>query len=151
MNPNSPHYLFDPESIGWLHRKHKKKEPIYKEDIIRLLTVDPSNAADTVLQQYLLPALTDRLNRPRGRPKHDPRYLVRLTMADILIEDRAKEIAVERRRARTGEKGRKEPRLQAAEEVARFLNLSIGGRALLNAISAHKIRPKKVKAAPSPS
>ena len=55
MNPNSPHYQFDPNSIGWLHRRHKAKDKILKEDIVRLLEANPENATDPVLQRYLLP------------------------------------------------------------------------------------------------
>lgn len=66
MDPESPYHHFDPSSIGWLHRRHAAGDTIRKEDIIRLLDADPSNADDPLLQDYLLPALRGELNGKRG-------------------------------------------------------------------------------------
>ena len=68
MNPNSPHYQFDPNNIGWLHRRQAAGEEIHKDDIIRLLEADPGNANDPLLQDFLLSALTGKLNGKQGRP-----------------------------------------------------------------------------------
>ena len=87
MNPNSPHYQFDPNSIGWLHRRHAAGEEIRKDDIIRLLAADPGNANDPLLQDLLLPALTGKLNGKRGRPPMSTERLLRYQAAMSYYEE----------------------------------------------------------------
>lgn len=139
MNKNSLEYLFDPNSIGWLHRLHQKGEPIRKEDIIRLLEADPDNANDPLLQDHLLPALKGKLNGKRGRP---PMTLGRWALylaARFAYEERLPEFQRERKDGtRVRERSEKEPSVQLAQMVADEFKLGCTGRSFLNVISHMK-------------
>ena len=136
MSLNSPAYLFDPDSIGWLHRKVGKGDFITAADLARIGDADRNAFADPVLQDQVLLALEGRLPTRRGRPPEHPRVGSKITMADVLIEDRVAQIRAERKAS--GTRGEREPRIQAAEELARSLRLNMSAEALLNRISAQK-------------
>lgn len=51
MSPDSPHYQFDPESLGWLHRKVKEEDYITPADLARIGQADRSAFTDPVYQQ----------------------------------------------------------------------------------------------------
>lgn len=139
MYPESPYYLFDPSSIGWLHRRHAAGEVIRKDDIIRLLEADPDNASDPLLQNYLVPALKGELNGKRGRPPRTFGRKLKLWLASHEYQER---LAVYRagRRGRSNRRNRSdlEPSVVIAGEVAREFRLGCTGRGFLNEISRMK-------------
>ncbi|BBD98866.1 hypothetical protein SAMIE_1023670 [Sphingobium amiense] len=146
MAPNSPHYQFDPSSIGWLHRKvalqRQGRESgvfVTAADLKRIAEADPSVFTDPVFQEQIRLALEDRLPTRTGRLPADPVLWFRTLMADILIEDLAEEIRAERRAGgRKRLRGDWEPRVEAAEKISADLCMHMTGRSLLNRISAQK-------------
>jgi len=136
MSPDSPHYQFDPNSVGWLHRKVEKEDFVTPADLARIGNTDRSAFADPVYQEQVLLALDGRLPTRRGRPTEDPMMWWKTVMADVLIEERAAEIRAERNGAH--DRGSLEPRVQAAQEVALNLRMNMSAEALLNRISALK-------------
>ena len=139
MNPNSPDYQFDPNSIGWLHRRHNAKDKILKEDIVRLLEANPDNASDPVLQCYLLPALKGKLKGDRGRPRASMGGIARYWVAWTIYLERLAEFHRELRDGtRVREKYTEEPSIQIADEVAKEFGLRCSGRSFLNKISVMK-------------
>lgn len=139
MSPNSPFYLFDPESIGWLHRKVENGDFITGADLARIGNADPSTFADPVFQEQALLGLDNRLPVRRGCPPEHPIVWWKTLFAAFLIHDRAAEIRVARKADGKGfERGSPGPRQQAAEEIARGFRMHMSGQALLNRISAQK-------------
>ena len=135
-HPHSPHYQFDPSSPGWLRRKHEKSEPILAEEVIRIAEADPANFADSLVQHYMLRVAKRELMPRRGRKPGGVARAIKLTIADVMIEDRAAEIKDERRRnGRKHVRGDLEPCRQAAAEISALLGFNMTGPALLNAIS----------------
>ncbi|WP_157082596.1 hypothetical protein [Sphingomonas asaccharolytica] len=144
-HPHSLHYQFDPNSPGWLHRKHEKnkrrrkgekEDPIRASEVLRVIESDPAAFLDPIVQHYATLALKRKLKSSRGRKRGGVSRAIKLAIADVMIEDRAAEIRAERKRS--GQKhvrGDLEPCRQAAEEVSRFLSFNMTGPALLNAIS----------------
>lgn len=137
MHPNSPDYQFAPESIGWLHRKVRKGEAITAANLARIRQADAAAFADPVFQEMTLLALEQRLPVRSGRPPEDPVVFWKTFGATCMIKDRAAEIRAERK-ARGKRLGAPEiePRIQAANEIARLLQMPISGASLLNRISA---------------
>ena len=139
MNPNSPDYQFDPNSIGWLHRRHNAKDKILKEDIVRLLEANPDNVSDPVLQRYLLPALKGELKGNRGRPRSSFGRIARYWVAWTIYMERLADFHQE---LLDGTRARKkydvEPSIQVADEVAKEFGLRCSGRAFLTRISLMK-------------
>ncbi len=139
MDPNSPHFQFDPNSIGWLHRRHAAGDEIRKEDIIRLLEADPDNANDPLLQDFLLPALSGKLNGKRGRPPMSTERLLRYQAAMSLYEERLAEFQRERKDGtQVREPYDVEPSVQVAQTVADEFRLGCSGHAFLNTKSIMK-------------
>lgn len=145
MHPNSPFYLFDPSSIGWLHRRHEKGELILPEDVVRLAEADSRNFEDPVFQGYLLAALKGELRRRRGRRPHGAGFELRLRVATEWLSVRAAEIRAERKRdGYHSHRPDVDPGEEAANEIGNDLFLP-RGRSLLNAISSLKQRDKNMK------
>jgi hypothetical protein len=136
MSPDSPHYQFDPDSLGWLHRKVKEEDYVTPADLARIGQADRSAFADPVYQEQVLLTLEGRLPTRLGRPPEDPMMWWKTVMADVLVEDRAAEIRAERNGSH--DRGSLEPRVQAAQEVALNLRMNMSAEALLNRISALK-------------
>jgi len=134
ISPASADYLFDRDSIGSLHRRleksktDKKADPVTAADLARIGNADRSAFADPIFQEQVLLSLEGRLPTRRGSPPQDPVVGWKITIADVLIEDRAAEIRAERKTS--GMRGEREPRIQAAEEVARGLRLHMSAEAL---------------------
>ena len=133
MNPNSPHYQFDPNNIGWLHRRQAAGEEIHKDDIIRLLEADPGNANDPLLQDFLLSALTGKLNGKQGRPPMSTQRLLRYQAAISFYEEGLPKFQRELKDGtRVREKYDLEPSKQFAQMVADEFRLGCSGHAFLN-------------------
>lgn len=146
MDPNSPHYLFDPDSIGWLHRRDERGEEVGPADLRRLLQADAANGADPIMVQYLLAHLDGGLARKPGRRSLEPSRANKLMIAEFAIEERAEEIKAERKGIdRNQLRAELEPSVQAAEEIGEWLGLP-KGRTLLNLISARKKTLNEMKA-----
>lgn len=141
MEKNSPFYLFHPDSIGWLHRRHERGEEITAADIARLLRADPANTSDALWQQYALKALEGTLTRRRGRKSLGNRHWMKLALIEEEVDKRTARLRAAIRNGKVkNSRGSLEPRIQAAEEAARRWNLG-SGRTLLNQISSLKSRP----------
>ncbi|RVT43945.1 hypothetical protein [Sphingobium algorifonticola] len=137
----SPFYSFDRESVGWLLRQSEAGKPLTREDVTRVLKADSASASEPEMVAIILDALAGRLDRKAGRPPsvdiNDPRFLI----AEVLLEDRAREIAQERAANKTGERGRMEPRLEAAIEIGTLLGIQ-RGKSLLNIIDRRRAARK---------
>jgi hypothetical protein len=146
MNSKSPHYQFDPDSIGWLHRRHNNDEEVRPGDLERLLTADPAYGADPVMNSYLLEHLGGRLKLRRGPKPRGVFFNARLMVAEDVIKERAAQIKAECKGIdRNSQRSQLEPCVEAANQVGPWLGLP-GGRALLNLISALKNPKNDVKA-----
>lgn len=150
MHPDSPHYQFDPTSIGWLHRQDRRGDQIRSDDIMRLLKADSSNAADTVMQKYLLPALEGKLNGKRGRSANPPAKGLRFQAAARTYVELLAEF---KRQRKAGERPRKpyerEPSIQMAEQVIEEFHLGLTPHAFFNQFSKLKTRNNAVNASPA--
>jgi hypothetical protein len=136
MSPDSPHYQFDPDSVGWLHRKVEKEDFVTPADLARIGNTDRSAFADPIYQEQVLLALQGTLPTRPGRPPEDPMMWWKTVVADVLVEDRAAEIRAERKGVH--HRGELEPRIQAAQEVALNLRMNMSPGSLLNRISGLK-------------
>ena len=117
---------------------------------MRLLKADSSNAADPVMQKYLLPALEGKLNGKRGRSANPPAKGLRFqaaagTYVELLAEFK--------RQRKAGERARKpyerEPSIQMAEQVIEEFHLGLTPHAFHNQLSKLKTRINEVNASPS--
>ena len=135
MNPESPFYWFDERSPGWLvTRERLQGLPVRPADVNRILDVNPEAATDPVMRRYLARLAAGDLRPRKGRPR--ARRLIRILAADILVDERAREIWAERKANSTRARDDLTPKQQAAEELARAWKSS--GLSLLNAISAQR-------------
>ena len=76
MYPGSPFYLFDPDSVGSLHRKHSRLQNtpskrsrddfILLEDLLRIEMADPTSQTDPLFQHYMGLAAKGELESPLG-------------------------------------------------------------------------------------
>lgn len=141
MHPDSPFYMFHPESVGWLHRRHERGLEITEADLTRILDADPDAWTDPVMQDYVKRALTEGLPRRKGRKPMATAQRLRIFMAAFDVEKRADEIREKRRSGKvTRTRCDLEPCVEAAEKVGPQWGLP-GGRSLLNQISALKKDP----------
>ena len=122
-----------PVTDGWLHHRHRTGEEIRKDDIIRLLEADPDNANDPLLQDYLLPALTGKLNGKQGRPPMSIERVLRYQAAISYYEEGLPKFQRELKDGtRVREKYDLEPSVQFAQAVADEFHLGCSGHAFLN-------------------
>lgn len=142
MHEESPHHKYHPESLGWLHRRFDAGEAISRDDVIRLLKANQESVSDPIFAQVILDALEGKLDPKPGRPKSMDISAARFLAAEVLIEDRAREITEERATAKTGERGLLAPRIQAAEEIGDLLRIQ-RGRSLLNILDRRKAAQKQ--------
>ena len=145
MHPDSPHYLFHPESIGSLKRRAEGGEQVLPADLATLVAADPSVVPDTTLRRCLVRACRGDLHARRGRPKRSALAKIRTERAahqvDVLVRwyKRAK-----RRGYSYAYDRAQHPGLSLTDHVhelvARRLKLG-AGRSLGNEIRAHKNCP----------
>ena len=74
-DPNSPHYQFDPASVGWLHRRARNKEQVLDADLIRIVEANPDLVPDVVLRSLIVRGLKNELKAKRGRKRTTARML----------------------------------------------------------------------------
>lgn len=87
MSPDSPHYQFDPDSVGRLHRKVEKEDFVTPANLAQIGNADRGAFADPVYQEQVLLVLEGRLPARRGRPPEDLMMWWKTVMADVLIEE----------------------------------------------------------------
>lgn len=147
MRTDTPWYLFDPTSPGWIIRKHNnklagRKEFIYAEDVERILTAHPDAISEPIIAEYAGKARRGELRKPAGRRAKGNGFHVHLFLAREVVED--KMAAWKRARLDASPeappKGKGEPGLfeKACEEVAREMRFPMAGRSLANAMSRSK-------------
>lgn len=127
MHPSSPHYQFHPDSIGWLHRKHKQGGVILQEDVARILDADPDSYDDPTMRTYMFRLARGELKPRRGRPSRSAEELFCIGVAAQLLNEVTEEIREERRAA--GIKGGRtvlEPCVEAANRLSDELWLPRG-------------------------
>ena len=73
-DPNSPHYQFDPASVGWLHRRAKQGDQILNADLVRIIAENPDLVPDETVRDYVIRGLQNDLKAKRGR-KSKPYHL----------------------------------------------------------------------------
>lgn len=71
-DPNSPHFQFDPSSVGWLHRRVQQGDAITNEDLACILEANPELVQDAIFRKQVLLALRGELQGVRGRPTRPP-------------------------------------------------------------------------------
>lgn len=69
IHRNSPDYLFDPSSVGWLHHRKRDKLEILNGDLVRILEADAELVPDPLLRDLLIEGLKGRLRAKPGRKK----------------------------------------------------------------------------------
>lgn len=142
MHPDSPYFEWHPDSIGWLHRRHRNDQWIGKTDVERLARADRDFMKDDLMQYYAWKVLSGTLAARRGAPAKMENfgYFCRFVLAVHWLPQIASDIDEERRLAGTRrQRGQVEPCVEAANRVGRYLKLPLG-RSLLNAISSWKSR-----------
>ena len=142
MHPNSPYFEWHPDSIGWLHRRHRNGQWIGKTDVERLARAARDFMKDDLMQYYAWKVLSGTLGARRGaRAKMENfGYFCRFILAMHWLPDIADDIDDERRLAGTyRQRGQLEPCVEAADRVGRYFRLPMG-RSLLTAISSWKSR-----------
>lgn len=75
IDEDSAYYLYDPTSIGWLHRKAEIGDEILNSDVIRIVEANPASIPDTVLRDYIVRGLAGELRARRGRKRGSARTL----------------------------------------------------------------------------
>lgn len=65
-NENSPYYGYDPESLGWLHRRDEDGSEILSADIVRIIKANPELVTDVILRDYVVRGLEAGLKAKRG-------------------------------------------------------------------------------------
>lgn len=144
MNKNSPYYLWDPTSIGWLERCFATGRHISTSDVRRVLAENPHLASDRSLLNWIRESRARQPRRRAGRPKRDFLHQAKLVVAGWLAQDLIAEWREQRMRgdADAPPKGRGLPSLSelAYEETARAFRLG-SGPSLANAASALKEWP----------
>jgi len=74
-DPNSPHYQFDPSSVGWLHRRAKEDSQVLNADIVRIIEANPALVPDEILREHIVRGLQKKLKAKRGRKRTTKRIL----------------------------------------------------------------------------
>jgi hypothetical protein len=140
MDPASPWYEYDPSSVGWLQRRHRKGDVILTEDIERIVAADRDSFCDPLVQEYLLRALRGDLKPVRGRPALGITRDLRIGAAAELLAEETQSVRAERKaRGIRGGGALVEPCVEAADRLGDALMLP-RGRTLLNEISSWKRR-----------
>lgn len=65
-NENSPYYRYDPESLGWLHRRDEDNSEILSADVVRIIKANPELITDAILREYVVRGLEAGLKAKRG-------------------------------------------------------------------------------------
>ena len=101
MHQDSPYYEWHRDSIGWLHRRHRFGEFVSKQDVQRLVEIDPSLLNDNVMQIYARKVIFDELKPKRGRPskRHSMSYACRMLVAEDWVAEKTLEIREARKAA----------------------------------------------------
>lgn len=88
IDPNSPHFQFDPSSVGWVHRRAKDGKQILNADLIRIIQANPDLVPDDTLRDHVLRALKKPLPAKRGKKRKSRQELKELyivaTYEDLL-------------------------------------------------------------------
>lgn len=77
-DPNSPHFQFDPSSVGWVHRRAQNGEQILNADLIRIIEANPELIPDDTLRGLVVRGLKKPLPAKRGRKRKFERELKEL-------------------------------------------------------------------------
>lgn len=140
MNPNSPHFLFDPTSPGWLKRKLRNGEYVSPADVARVIELNPGCERDPAIREHNIRCLNGDVRKPRGRRRLSAGRLARIYVAGVLVQEQI----VEWRQGIGGDLPRKGRGQKSFSEAAydKFgLALGLSGPALANALSSLKSNP----------
>ena len=74
-DPNSPHFQFDPSSVGWLQRRAQNGVQILNTDLIRILEANPQLVPDVLVRGLVVRGLKNELKSKRGRKRTTVRML----------------------------------------------------------------------------
>lgn len=83
---DSPHYQYEPDSIGWLHRRAREAGQILNSDLVRLIEANPELVADDVVRDFVVRGLKGELKARRGRKAASP-YRARNFLILDMYED----------------------------------------------------------------
>jgi hypothetical protein len=144
VNKNSPYYLWDPTSIGWLERCFATGSHVSKQDVKRVLDANPDLASDSSVLAWIRATRAQQPRKPAGRPKRTFHQEANLVVAGWAAQDLIAEWREQRSRGDASRfpKGRGHPSLSelAYEKMARAFRLGSGG-GLANAACALKDWP----------
>ena len=148
MDADSPHFRWDPNSIGWLHRRLEEGEQVTAHDVARIVENNAALVSDPVLRDLVVRACRGELKKRPGRPR-DRLLEHRLMLAELLSEELAARYADRKSRwKREGvsrPRGDLSPTDRAHAVVARLLGFS-SLEVLRNALSSRKSRLKGLRA-----
>lgn len=74
-DPKSPHYQFDPASVGWLHRRAEQGDQIFNADLVRIIEENPGLVPDKTVRELVLRGLQNDLKAKRGRKRTTSRMM----------------------------------------------------------------------------
>jgi hypothetical protein len=137
MFPGSPWYHFHPEGLGWLARREAIGEPIYADDVQRVINANPEAVSTPELQLYVRRLKDGEIGPRKGRPRAERSNM--LIWLKLEYEDRLGEIKEKQRRGELPKKLESgfSPCEQAANEIVRAYRQA-SGRSLLNTFSLEK-------------
>jgi hypothetical protein len=144
QNPNfasgSPHYLFHPDSPGYLLRKLERDEPISREELIRVFETNPGMAWDGPLFGMMIQVVNGTYRNKRGPKSRFSCAKWRCIQAWVELEEEE----IREQRAQSGFKKKAADYSvseQAYENVARALKLG-SGKSLANELSSRRTGKK---------
>lgn len=129
IHKNSPDYLFDPLSIGWLHRRAEQGLVVLNEEVSAIIAADPDLVPDPVLRDFIVRGLGGELKQKRGRKRtavKELKELYAVARYEVLLP-RMQALARERK-SKGLKKGSVDfsPSEEACELIARELRLGSG-------------------------
>jgi len=144
VDKGSPYQEWHPDSLGWLHRKAKDREPVLPHDVARIVAANPDLVADDVLRDHIIGGLNGQLIGRRGRNRRTPMHMLRLHLAAHQLDVLTRWYKRAHKRGYAYASDHKRAGLGLTEflheRIARRLKLG-SGRSLANSLSSLKRRP----------
>ena len=139
---SSPYYLYDPESLGWLHRRVDENGDVLNADVVRIIEANTELVPDQILRDHIVLGLENGLKAKRGRKRKPSRMLKELyivaTYESLLPQMQA--------RCKRQRNGKQKPRgsLGPAEVLYELIGKRFGmePESVRNLISSHNRRAK---------
>ena len=136
MDHLTPHQLFSPIHVAWLHRRHERREDIHPSNLDAIEAAYPDAVNDPLFCKYRANPAAARLRRKPGPKPMSEMTRIRLWSARFEMQDEVDRIrAIRRTEKAKGVRGELEPCYQASEIIARRYRFSCGGQWLYQRLS----------------